>query len=109
MLGRLLWASPFVPNFKEQVKPIEQLLSPKGPGEWTEECTQALNNILRTVERRLTLTIADPYRPMEVYVSVGNETGLAVITQEGSNGETHVIALVSRGLTAYEIKRPALE
>jgi hypothetical protein len=79
-LGRLLWASPFIPNFKERVKPIEELLSPKGPGAWTKQCTQALNDMLRTIEQRLTLATADPYAPMEVYISVGPETGLAVIT-----------------------------
>jgi hypothetical protein len=60
-----------VPNFKELIRPIENLLSPKGTGAWTEECTAALNTILRCIEKRLTLATADPYAPMEVYVSVG--------------------------------------
>jgi hypothetical protein len=76
-----LWASPFVPNFKEIVRPIEGLLSPKGQGEWTPECTAALNTILRCIEERLTLATADPYAPMQVYISVGQDTGLAIITQ----------------------------
>lgn len=105
----MLWASPFVPDFKERVQPIEALLSPKGPGEWTEQCTEALNEVLRVIEQRLTLAIADPYQPMDVYISVGRDTGLAMITQQGPNGRIRVIALVSRGLTNYEKKRPPLE
>lgn len=50
VLGRLLWAAPFVPGFKERVRPLEALLSPKSAGEWTQECTAALNDILRVVE-----------------------------------------------------------
>ena len=76
----MLWVSPFIPNFKERIQPIEQLLSPKGPGIWTEECTNALNEILRCIELRLTLAVANPYSPMELYISVGQETGLAIIT-----------------------------
>jgi hypothetical protein len=49
VLGRLLWAAPFIPDFKDKVKPLEALLSPKGEGVWTQECTEALNEMLRAV------------------------------------------------------------
>ena len=97
-----------MPNFKEIVRPIEGLLSPKGQSEWTPECTAALNTILRCIEERLTLATADPYAPMQVYISVGQDTGLAIITQQKGE-DTRVIAMVSRSLTGYEMKRTALE
>lgn len=55
LLGKLLWASPFVPRYKELVAPIERLLSPKGSGEWTAECTSALNELLRVIGDRISL------------------------------------------------------
>ncbi len=64
VLGRLLWAAPFIPDFKSKVKPLELLLSPKREGVWTQECTDALNMMLRTMEQRLTLAIANPYTPL---------------------------------------------
>lgn len=109
MLGRLLWAAPFVPGFKERVRPLEALLSPRSAGEWTEECTAALNDILRVVEKRFTLAIADPHAPLQLAVSVGPETGMAVMTQQQADGEVRVVALVSRALSEYEKKRPPLE
>jgi hypothetical protein len=108
-VGRLLWASPFIPNFKERIQPIEQLLSPKGHGTWTEECTNALNDILRCIEQRLSLAVADPYEPMELYISIGPETGLVVISQKDSHQDTRVIAMISRSLTSFEKKRTLLE
>ena len=51
-----------MPHYKELVRPIEALLSPKGEGKWTIECTEALNKVLRVVEQRLEITIADPYK-----------------------------------------------
>jgi hypothetical protein len=68
----------------------------------------ALNKILRCIEQRLTLATADPYAPMDVYVSVGTDTGLAMLTQTMGK-ETRVIALVSRSLTPFEQKRSGLE
>lgn len=35
LLGKLLWCSPFVPGYKELIRPIEALLSPKNEGNWT--------------------------------------------------------------------------
>ena len=35
LLGKLLWASPFIPGFKELVDPIEKLLSAGGDHRWT--------------------------------------------------------------------------
>jgi RNase H-like domain found in reverse transcriptase len=64
--------------------------------------------VLRCIEQRLTLATADPYGPMDVYVSVGSESGLAMITQR-VGGEVRVIALVSRSLTSFEKKRTGLE
>jgi hypothetical protein len=82
VLGRLLWASPFIPNYKQKVRPIEALLSPNGPGEWTSECTAALNALLRDVERRLAMAIAKPMEPVQVHVSMGPESGMVALSQQ---------------------------
>ena len=39
VMGRLLWAAPFIPDFKRKVRPLEALMSPKAGGVWTQECT----------------------------------------------------------------------
>ena len=39
LLGKLLWCSGFVPEYKKLIAPVEALLSPKSDGKWTEECT----------------------------------------------------------------------
>ena len=109
MLGRLLWASPFIPDYKKKVAPIEALLSPSGPGAWTAECSAALNLLLRDVEPRLTLTIARPRDRVELHVSLGPTSGMVVLFQRREGGEVRVVGLVSRMLTAYELSRPPLE
>ena len=61
------------------------------------------------IERRLTLAIADPHAPLQMYVATSEETGMAVMTQHKADGEVRVVALVSRSLTPYEAGRPDLE
>jgi hypothetical protein len=43
ILGKLLWASPFIPEYKTLVAPLERLLSTGSSGEWGPECTAAVN------------------------------------------------------------------
>ena len=47
ILGKLLWASPFIPEYKRLVAPLEDLLSGNSPGIWTLECTDAVNKLTR--------------------------------------------------------------
>ena len=46
LVGKLMYASPHIPHFKERVKPIEALLAQRGEVKWTEACTVALNDLL---------------------------------------------------------------
>lgn len=45
VLGKLLWASTFIPDYKFIVQPIERLLNRKKGSVWTQECTEALNQL----------------------------------------------------------------
>lgn len=45
ILGKLVWASPFIPSYKRIVAPLEALLSRKSDGKWTMDHTAALNTL----------------------------------------------------------------
>jgi hypothetical protein len=49
ILGKLLWASPFIPQYKKLVAPLEDLLSAGSSGEWGPECTKAVNELTRVM------------------------------------------------------------
>ncbi len=80
LLGKLLWCSGFVPEFKQLVAPLEALLSPASDGLWTQECTQACNNLVQVIFSRITLHSADPYKPLVCYPSVQGEVGFVALT-----------------------------
>lgn len=81
LLGKLLWCSPFVPEFKALVAPIEELLSPKNEGTWSETCTTAVNKLVHVIFGRITLHSADPYQPLRIYPSSGDTIGFVAATQ----------------------------
>ena len=53
LIGKLNWASSFVPGYKKLIRPIESLLSHKNKATWTEAHTEALNQLLNLIFTRL--------------------------------------------------------
>ena len=102
-MGKFLWASGFVPEFKALVAPLEKLLSPASEGVWTQECTDCSNRLVKVIFSKITLHQADPYAPLTVYPSLGGEIGFVAVTQVQSLVEKPV-AFLSRHMTKGELK-----
>jgi hypothetical protein len=77
----LLWASPFIPEYKRLVTPLESLLSGSSTGEWTVECTEVVNKLTEMMYQQIKLVQGDPSGVFEVYSSVRGEIGLVVMAQ----------------------------
>ena len=56
------------------MKPIEALLLVKGDTVWNEQCTAALNDLLRCIYARVWLVSANPYGALVLYPSVVADT-----------------------------------
>lgn len=108
LLGKLLWCSGFVPEFKELIRPIEALLSPQSEGVWTAECTAACNKLVQVIFGRITLTSADPHKMIYAYPSLGEHVGFLALTQS-VRGVERPVAFLSRYLTKTEQKWGELE
>ena len=68
LLGRLNYASLFVPNYSKIVQPIVRLLGAKGDGMWTEEHTSCLNQIVTIVQQKIQLGHFDLLAPTYLHV-----------------------------------------
>ena len=75
VVGKLMYAAPHIPHFKARIKPIEALLSAKGRVLWDEQCTAALNDLLRCIYARVRLVSGDPYGSFVMYPSVVGDAG----------------------------------
>ena len=78
-MGRLNYASTFVPDFKWRVRPIEALLRRDG-GDWQREHTDALNEIAELVYQRIRLGLVDFQQPARIHVDADASDGSAVMT-----------------------------
>ena len=78
-MGRLNYASAFVPDFKRRVRPIEALLRRDG-GNWQREHTDALNEIAELVYQRIRLGLVDFQQPARIHVDANASDGSAVMT-----------------------------
>ena len=80
LLGKLLWASPFLPNYKRLIAPIEALLGAKGEVRWTQECTTSLNAIIAMIFLRLRVSTPDDKLPYRLYPDFDSKFSLAALT-----------------------------
>ena len=99
LVGKLMYASPHIPHFKERIKPIEALLSGKGRVSWTAACTAALNDLVRCIYARVRLVPADPYGRLVMYPSKRDGLGFVACLQGGAP-----VAFVLRALSRTEMK-----
>ena len=63
---------------------------------------------MQVIFGRITLHSADPYAPLNVYPSVGEQVGFVALTQQ-VEGEEKPVAFMSRYLTKTEQKWGQLE
>ena len=80
-MGRLNYASGFIPKYKELVKPLEALLGRQQKAVWKQKHTTLLNTLLALVFHRLQLHLPDPYAPILIYPGVRDDVSTIVMTQ----------------------------
>ena len=59
VMGKLNFASQFIPDYKRVVKPLKALMSQTSDGRWTQECTDTLNYLVQQVLLRVKLSVVD--------------------------------------------------
>lgn len=101
LLGKLVWASPFIPGYKTIVKPLEALLNRTNEGTWDSTCTAALNQLLALVHQRVQLVIADCNQPFMLYPAIEAGVMSVILTQNFSDGE-RAVAMIGRRATITE-------
>ena len=80
VLGKLLWAAPFIPTYKRIVAPIEGLLACRGSVRWLLECTAALNELASIIFLRLRVSMPQEDQPFKLYPDFDHQVSMAVLT-----------------------------
>lgn len=80
VLGNLLWAAPFIPNYKRIVVPIKGLLACQGTVCWMWECTAALNELASIVFLHLHISMPQTDKPFKLCPDFDHQVGIAALT-----------------------------
>lgn len=80
-MGKLNYASTFIPDYKRRVVPLKSLLSKKSTGKWEPRHTDCLNQLAELVHQRVELGLCDMSLAAKLYVDVDEEHIGAVLVQ----------------------------
>ena len=81
IVGKLVWASGFIPNLKEEIRPIEALFSRKDTeAMWNADCTAALNRFVALIFHHMRLGLIDYAQPVDLYTGCTSHTVCTVLT-----------------------------
>lgn len=80
VMGKLVWASAFIPGFKEAVRLIEALLV-RSARTWDESCIAALNRLVALLFQRLKLGLMAPELPTELHAGYTAHALQAILLQ----------------------------
>lgn len=108
LLGRLNFASTFVPGYKALVAPLVGLMSSRGVAAWRQQHTDALNELAQQVRTRVRLTLCDVRKQLRLHVDAGELYGSVVLVQPGVEC-LHVVAFAQYTLLRTERVLPLLE
>jgi RNase H-like domain found in reverse transcriptase/Reverse transcriptase (RNA-dependent DNA polymerase) len=101
-LGVLGYQRPFIPRFAHLARPLTQLLKKEKKFEWTDECTKALDDLIRIVASDPVLHRPDYTKPFTVEVDASQYATGAILYQENEEGRLCPVGYHSHTLNPAE-------
>ena len=89
MLGVLGYQRPFIKNFAATARPLHNLTKKDTPFEWTQECTDALEQLIQAVTSELVLYQPDFTKQFELEVDASLFAVGAVLFQRVDDNPYH--------------------
>lgn len=102
LFGILNYYSRFVKNYSQKVVPLLHLLRKGNRWNWTQQCQEAYEQLLRAFEETYVVRYPDFRRRMYLQTDSSGSALGAVLFQVGDYGQQQIIALDSRSLKGSE-------
>jgi RNase H-like domain found in reverse transcriptase/Reverse transcriptase (RNA-dependent DNA polymerase) len=102
MLGMLGYQHPFIPGFAHLARPITQLLKKEKKFEWTYECTEALDKLIKIVSSDPVLQRLNYEKPFTLEVDTSQYAMGAILYQENDEGKLRPVGYHSHTLNPAE-------
>ncbi len=95
-LGVLGYQRAFIPGFSHIARPLTELLQKNKTFEWTEQCTEAVKELIRLITTQLVLIHPDPDKTFELEVDTSNYATGAILFQQDERGKPRPIGYNSK-------------
>ena len=92
----------FIKDYGNLMKPLNKLLKKDKKFEWTDEAQQAFDTLKGKFQAAPVLQLPDPYKPLMVECDALKYASGAVLQQQDSNGDWHLLGDL---MAALEIRR----
>ena len=106
-LGLANYFRSFVPFHSDVVKPLQNMIDPKGKKKavifWTAEANEAFLQIRHLIARCPLLHFMDEHSPVELYTDASNY-GIGGVLFQRVEGKLHPISFVSKSLSTTQTK-----
>ena len=101
-LGILGYQRPFIRGFAKLAKPLTELTKKDHPFEWTTECEEALNALIKIVTSEPVLKCPEPDKPFKLEVDASAFAIGATLRQNDEQGKKRDIGYFSKALNPTE-------
>lgn len=79
-MGKLNFASMFIPEYKKRISPLLELLGKKSDGKWTEQHTKILNSLGQIILGRMKLGLVDSSKAATLFIDEDSDYCTAIMT-----------------------------
>src|SRR6266576_2330384 len=97
-LGVLGYQHTFIPGFSHIARPLTELLRKDKNFEWTDQCTQAVKELIQLVTTHPVLVHPNPNKIFELEVDASNYATGAILFQRDKRGKLRPIGYNSKTL-----------
>jgi hypothetical protein len=108
-LGMTGWFRKFIPRYAHIAKPLNNLTRKDIKFVWTDECQDAFNKLRNALVSAPVLATADPNKKYILHTDASDRAMGAILMQEDSGGDVHVIAYASKTFSPAEVNYDTTE
>jgi hypothetical protein len=101
-LGVLGYQCQFIPNFSHLAHPLNKLLKKNKKFEWTEECTQSVNALIKAVTSNPVLLHPDYKKPFVLEVDASQYATGAILYQQDADEHWCPVGYYSKSFNEVE-------
>jgi hypothetical protein len=101
-LGVLGYQRPFIQGFVSIARPLHNLTKKGTQFNWTQRCTEALNELIKRVATEPVLWHPDPAKPYELEVDASAFALGSILYQRDNNNKRQAVAYHSKALNQAE-------